>query len=79
MIHIEELAHPFKCEFEGLSYKILIIHKGKQHKIGAQAEFIHNEVIIKDLVCTPLFFKEKLQKILMTKILQLEKLSGIFN
>ena len=51
-IHTEELAPPFKCddcEFEGLCYKILNIHKGKQHKIGAQADGIDYEDIIKDV------------------------------
>ena len=51
-IHTEELAPPFKCddrEFEVLSYKILNIHKGKQHKIRAQADGIDNEDIIEDL------------------------------
>ena len=43
------MAPPFKCddcEFEGLSYKILNIHKGKPHKIGAQADYINYEDII---------------------------------
>ena len=51
-INTEELAPQFKCddrEFDGLSYKISNIHKGKQHKIGAQADGIDNEDIIEDL------------------------------
>ena len=40
-IHTEGWTPPFKCddcEFEGLSYKRLNTHKGKQQHIGAQAE-----------------------------------------
>ena len=47
-IHTEELAPPFKCddcEFEGLSYKRLNIHKGKQQHKGAQADAIDNKDI----------------------------------
>ena len=43
MIHTEKLALPFKfddCECKGLSYKILKIHKGNQHKIGVQVDGI---------------------------------------
>ena len=46
------MAPPFKCddcEFKGLYYKIFNIHKGKQHKKGAQADGIDNEDIIEDL------------------------------
>ena len=49
-IHTEELAPPFKCndcEFEGLPYKRLNIHKGKQQQIGVPADGIDNEDRIK--------------------------------
>ena len=37
------------CEFEGLSYKILNIYIGKQHKIGVEVDSIEAADIIKDV------------------------------
>ena len=50
-IQTEELAPPFKCddcEFEGLFFKRLKIHKGKQHNIGAEVDSI-DDIYIFDL------------------------------
>ena len=50
-IHTGKLAPPFKCddcEFEGLFLKRLKIHKGKQHKIGAEVDGI-DDIYIFDL------------------------------
>ena len=52
MIHTEKLALPFKfddCECEGLSYKRLNIHMGKQQKTGFQVGGIDGEYVIKDV------------------------------
>lgn len=43
---------PFKCDdcdFEGISIKGLRIHKGKQHKIGAQIDGIEDEDLKEDV------------------------------
>ena len=86
MNHTEEVVPPFKCDdcdFEGISIKGLGIHRGKQHKIGAQIDGIEDEDLKEDVVCRLMilissFFKDKLQMILMMRTFQLEKLSGPF-
>ena len=51
-IFTAELVPSFKCdncEFEGLSYKRLKTHMGKQRKIGVQVDGIDAETIIKNV------------------------------